>query len=321
MIDISLEGKEPWPEVRAILPVMERNGIDTVWLACHLFQREPIARAAALLSASDSLKIALMAMSPYTVHPVYAAMAAATLEEMFPGRVTLCLGVGAPRDLEAAGVEAPKPLATLREAIAVTRGLFAGETVHHDGTAFSVRGRRLETGACAVPVALAASGPKMLELAGEAADAVLISAAASVPFLQSCLETVAEGEAKAGRRIRRIGLLYAAVAEQEAAAHAGLKRMLGFILRGAHHARNIELGGSSLDQAALAKAYAAEDWPAVERLVSDEIVARHAASGTPEQVRARMAEYQEVGLDRLVLSGVSQSPDLEPLLRHLGRPA
>ncbi|HZB92714.1 MAG TPA: LLM class flavin-dependent oxidoreductase [Stellaceae bacterium] len=48
-------------------------------------------------------------MSPYAVHPVYAAMAAATLDEYFPGRVQLCFGVGAPRDLEAAGIEAPQP--------------------------------------------------------------------------------------------------------------------------------------------------------------------------------------------------------------------
>lgn len=320
MIDISLEGGEPWSEVMSLIPILERNGIDTVWLACHLFQGEPIARAAALLSASSRLNIALMAMSPYTVHPVYAAMAAATLDEMFPGRVTLCLGVGAPRDLAAAGVEAPKPLSTLRDAIAVTRALFSGETVEHDGDTFAVHGRRLASGPCRVPIALAASGPKMLELAGMAADAVLISAAASIPFLRSCLETVAAGEAKSGRRIRRIGLLYAAIAEEEAVAHSSLKRRLGFILRGAHHGRNIAQGGSVLNQLELAEAYASEDWAAVERLVGDEIVARHAASGRPEDVRARLRAYREAGLDQLVLSGLGTAAVAEPLLRHLAAP-
>ncbi|WP_453960988.1 LLM class flavin-dependent oxidoreductase [Amorphus suaedae] len=317
MIDISLEGSESWADTTAMVPVMEANGVETVWLASHLFQREPIARAAALLAASSSLRISLMAMSPYTVHPVYAAMAAATLGEMFPGRVMLCLGVGAPRDLEAAGVEAPKPLSTLREAIAVTRALFSGEVVHHDGSTFSVHGRRLASGPCPVPLALAASGPKMLELAGEAADAVLISAGASIPFIQSCLATVAEGEARSGRRIRKVGLLYAAVSADEATAHASLKRTLAFILRGAHHARNIQLGGSTLDQVALGEAFAAEDWSAVERIMGDETVARHAASGRPDQVRARMQAYRDAGLDQLVLSGLKTADDLDRLLPHL----
>ena len=60
------------------------------------------------------IKIALMAMSPYSAHPVFIAMAAATLDEMYPGRVILCLGAGAPADLKAAGIEATKPLVTHR---------------------------------------------------------------------------------------------------------------------------------------------------------------------------------------------------------------
>ncbi|MFX7148533.1 LLM class flavin-dependent oxidoreductase, partial [Acinetobacter baumannii] len=91
----------------------------TIWLASHLFQREPIATAALILSATKNVKIALMAMSPYSVHPVYSTMAAATLNEQFPGRVKLCFGVGAPRDLEAAGLTAEHPLATLRESIQI----------------------------------------------------------------------------------------------------------------------------------------------------------------------------------------------------------
>ncbi len=93
MIDISLEGSESWPETMAMIAVMEREGVETVWLASHLFQREPIARAAAILSASRSLSVALMAISPYTVHPVYAAMAAADLADIVPVRLPLCLGL------------------------------------------------------------------------------------------------------------------------------------------------------------------------------------------------------------------------------------
>ena len=92
------------------------------------FYREPIACAALTLAKSRHIGIVLMAMSPYTVHPVYATMAAATLDEFFPGRVQLCFGAGAPRDLEAAGLVADHPLETLRESIAIARALLAGET-------------------------------------------------------------------------------------------------------------------------------------------------------------------------------------------------
>jgi 5,10-methylenetetrahydromethanopterin reductase len=82
-------------------------------------------------------------------------MATATLEEMFPGRVILCLGVGAPADLQAAGIAASRPLTTLAEAIGVCRALLAGELVEHDGQIFRLHGRRLVNGGRSIPIVLA----------------------------------------------------------------------------------------------------------------------------------------------------------------------
>lgn len=311
---VSLEGKEPPDALRGIAIAAEETGAATLWMASHLFQREPVASSAAALAATRRIGVGLMAMSPYAVHPVYAAMAAATLDEYFPGRVQLCFGVGAPRDLEAAGIEAPQPLRTLRESIGLARALFAGETVDFAGERFRAKGRRLVTGARNIPILLAASGPQMLELAGAAADGVLISAATSPAFIGWCLDLVRRGEAAAGRSVRKLALVYSSLAADETTAHDRLRRTLGFILRGAHHARNLELAGTRLDQQALAAAYAAEDWPAVDRLVDDEVMRRHAASGTPEQVGAAFARYHGVGLDEIVIAGAGGGAELRALL-------
>ncbi len=198
-LGVAFDGREAPEEVLDLAREAEAAGVRTLWFAAHLFNREPIATAALALAATSRVKIALMALSPYTVHPVYAAMAAATLDEWFPGRVELCLGVGAPRDLEAAGVAAPRPLATLRESLAVARALLAGETVAHAGERFQVHGRRLATGPRAVPLLLAASGPRMLALAGAVADGVVISAATAPAFVAWTLDRVRRG----GRAVRR----------------------------------------------------------------------------------------------------------------------
>src|SRR3954470_21720214 len=125
---LSFDGSETPETLRAMAGVADRGGVSTIWLASHLFQREPIATSALALAATSKVQIALMAMSPYSVHPLYATMAAATLDEHFPGRVKLCFGVGAPRDLEAAGIAAEHPLGTMREAIALSRALLSGES-------------------------------------------------------------------------------------------------------------------------------------------------------------------------------------------------
>ena len=239
-ISVSSDGRDSLPGFQGKVAAGENGGAAAIWIANHLFQRDPITLAAMSLAQTKRMRVTLMAMSPLTVHPVQAVMAAATLDEFFPGRVTLCLGVGAPADLNSIGIGAERPLRIMGEALELARALLAGETVQVDGEFFHANGRQLFTGLRPVPLVLAASGPRMLELAGAAADGVLISAGASVEFVKRSLEHVHRG-AK-GRSVRTHAVVYAAVHEDETLAHDRLRRILAILLRGRHHAPNLDLG-------------------------------------------------------------------------------
>lgn len=288
-IGLSTEGREAPAQLFAMAEAADALGVDTLWLACHLFQRDPVAQAAAVLARTRRLKVELMAMSPYALHPVYPVMAAATLAEMHPGRVVLSFGVGAPGDLASAGIEAPQPLQTMRETFAIARQLLAGDIAAHDGARFRVRGRRLlPAPQPGIPLALAASGPRMLLAAAEIADAVVLSSATSVEFVRACAEEL-RGRRGADAAFAIHGLVHCAPLAEERAALERLKPILAFILRGPHHARNLALAGSRLDQAALVAAIGREDWAGAAALVSDEVVRRHAALGPPAAIARRLA--------------------------------
>ncbi len=304
---ISIDGFTPAAWIADQARAAEDGGAQTLWIATHLYLRDPVALAATALAATKRIKVALMAMSPYSLHPVYIAMAATTLSELYPGRVVLSLGVGAPGDLAAAGIETPRPLQTLQETIDICRALFAGEAVTHVGEVFRLSERRLEGAPCEVPIVLAASRPRMLELAGASADGVIVSGATSVPFVRLSLE-------RSGGDVDANGIVYARIGERGDPAVEQLRRTLGFILRGAHHAQNVELAGVDLDQAALRAAYAAEDWDAVEALMTDEVMNAHAAVGTAEHVRRRLADYHEAGLDQIVLGGLTEPDEIRATL-------
>jgi 5,10-methylenetetrahydromethanopterin reductase len=312
-ISISHDGRDSYPGFQEKIAASENCGVATAWIANHLFQRDPVTLAALALAQTKRMRLALMAMSPLTMHPVQAAMSAATLDEFFPGRVTLCLGVGTPGDLKSVGIAAEKPLRIMREALDLVRALLAGETVRVDGELFCVQGRRLGTGGRPVPLVLAASGPRMLELAGAAADGVLLSGGTSVEFVKRSLERV--HHAAKGRPVRSHALVYAAVDEEETLAHDRLRRVLAIVLRGSHHAPNLEQGGTSLDQSALNEAVMAEDWPRAEALITDDIVRRHAASGRPERVRRRFAEFRAAGLDEIVVAGARDLMQITQIIR------
>lgn len=320
-IGVASDGRATLAEFVAQARAAEAGGAATIWVACHLFLRDPITAAHAALAATTRIRVALMAMSPFSVHPVFIAMAAASLDELFPGRVMLCLGAGAPGDLAAAGIEATKPLATLRESIRICRALFAGADPDLRGEIFKVGGRRLPNPTDRVPIVLAASGEKMLELAGASADGVLLSAASSPVFIQWCLDQVKRGEAQreVSSRCRRFAVVYTHVAQQERTALEGIRRTMGFILRGPHHAKNVQLSGTPLDQSALWTAYASEDWNEVERLVTDNVIRSHAAVGTQEQVRARYEDYRELELDQVIVGGIDDALGITRTLALLVR--
>ena len=301
-----MDGRAPIADIAAQAQAAEAGGATTLWIACHLFLRDPVTTAALALAATKKIKVALMALSPYSTHPVYIAMAAANLDEMYPGRVILCLGSGAPADLKAAGIESPKPLVAIGEAVKICRQLFAGEMADFHGQMFAVEGRRLANGGRTIPIVLAASRRNMLRLAGRQTDGVLISAATSPPFVKACLDQVGPVSGSGHKSC----IVYTRLGAIDT-----VRRPIGFVLRGAHHAENIRLGGANLDQQALAVAYATENWSEVDRLVSDDVVRRHAACGTPEQVRAKLDEYRAIGLDEVVMGGLDDATSIAAVLK------
>ena len=312
-LGVAFDGRNPVPRLVAQARAAEAAGADSFWVSSHLFLRDPFTMAAAALGATARARATLMAVSPHLVHPVHLAMAAATLDELAPGRVVLCLGTGAPGDLAGAAVTPERPIRALRESVEIARLLLAGERVRYRGELFRIEDRALVTGRRGVPIFVAASGPQALELAGAIADGVVLSTASSVEFVRWSLDHVDRG-AK-GRAVHRAGLVFTMSAAHEADALGRFRRNLAVTFRGPHHAMNLRLAGLTLDQDAVRRAVAAEDWATAESLVTDAIVRGHTATGTPEQVRERLARYRDAGLDELVLAGMYSPEETSQALR------
>jgi len=84
-IGVAIDGRATLATGAEQARVAEAGGADTLRVSCHLFSRDPITTAHVALAAITRLKVAFMAMSPYAVHPVFIAMAAAALQRSFQG--------------------------------------------------------------------------------------------------------------------------------------------------------------------------------------------------------------------------------------------
>jgi 5,10-methylenetetrahydromethanopterin reductase len=133
-------------------------------------------------------------INPMTRHPAVAASAAATIEELAPGRTMIGIGTG-DSSVDNIGIR-PAKHAELIAYVKTIRELLDGGSSFYNGALCKLtwfRGR--------IPVYLAASGPKTLQLAGEIADGVVINTGLAADIIRDSIEQVKIGCARAGRNL------------------------------------------------------------------------------------------------------------------------
>jgi len=300
----------------ALARAAEAAGVGSIWLAEHMGFREAISTAMAVLVTTERLTAVPVAISPYARHVLIHAMAGATLAEAAPGRVKWCLGMGNPMALDEMGITPRRPVVAVREYLSALRALWAGEALRRDGEAVILRGARLAfSPPASIPILLAAMGPKMLELAGEAADGVVLSAGLSHAFMKHSLEAVAAGARRAGQAAEAmeiVGFIITATSRSHAEAVEAARSTLAYLFRSKFIAENLRFSGTRIDLEALAEAASRRDWDTAKRYVTDEVVHAYAIAGTPEECRRRLRDYLDVGLTTPVLFPVGDERN-----RHL----
>src|SRR5688500_5390785 len=162
-------GTQPMPELMRLIESIEAAGFDGAGiLDSQMISRDTFVVLAQAATHTSRMALFPAVTNPFTRHASVLAGGIRTVEELAPGRVKFVIGTG----YTSASTIGRKPatLAEMRACIATVKALLAGETVDFTGTpgrlAYGTRGR--------IPVLLAASGFKAIELAGEVADGVLL---------------------------------------------------------------------------------------------------------------------------------------------------
>jgi 5,10-methylenetetrahydromethanopterin reductase len=178
----------------------EKSGYDYVWITDHFNNRNVFTTLTTILNYTGRVKIGPGVTNPYVLHPIGTAQTMASLAEMAPGRVVCGIGSGDKTTLEMANIPHEKPLATIRESTQIIRDITAGKRVNLDGRIYKISGVKLNFKIPEpVPVFIGAQGPKMLSLAAEIGDGVLINASNPKDF-ETALTHIGDGLAKAGKK-------------------------------------------------------------------------------------------------------------------------
>jgi probable F420-dependent oxidoreductase len=158
-------------------------GVSTLTMADHFGdQLAPIAGLMSAAASTTDLRVgALLFCNDYR-HPVVLAKEAATIDVLSGGRLELGIGAGwMTSDYVRAGIPldpAGERIDRLAESIAVIKGLFSGEPVHHQGERYRIDGMvgaPMPVQRPHPPILVGGGGPKVLTLAAQEADIVGIN--------------------------------------------------------------------------------------------------------------------------------------------------
>jgi 5,10-methylenetetrahydromethanopterin reductase len=264
------------------------------------------------LAAAATRRIALGpgVTNPLTRHPAVTASAAATLQIESGGRAILGVGRG-DSALTQIG-HRPVPVAELERALETIQRLLRGEETQFGDATSGIKWIG-EAGEPKVPLAVAATGPHVIEAAARHAERVDFTVGAEPDRLRWAIATA---RAVAGADPSLGAYINLAVHPDRAVARDLVRGSTAILARFATEGAPPD-GLSDVTREGivhLASAYdesrhGESDAPAAQRL-ADEFIDRFAVCGPADEVADRLAALPELGLDRLIV--VPGSLDADP---------
>jgi 5,10-methylenetetrahydromethanopterin reductase len=288
--------------MRELTHLAESLGYDNVWFgdSQNIWRESSVTMGAAAVG-TKRIVFGTGVTNAVTRHRSLLASTWATLSELTGGRAACGIGTG-DSSLRTMGLK-PLKLAELEEAVTELRALFRGEDVREatSGAEFHLNyvSQPLD-----IPIYIAASAPKILQMSGRIADGVIVLVGTAPRFIDAALKTIEKGAQEAGKSLSDLHIVLwtpTAIADDPVAARD---------LARAHVARVVirplpaEVDPSLM--AAIEKIRSTYDYyhhmdteANHADLVPDELVDMFALAGTPDECQKRLQEIQGLGIDQV----------------------
>jgi alkanesulfonate monooxygenase SsuD/methylene tetrahydromethanopterin reductase-like flavin-dependent oxidoreductase (luciferase family) len=294
----------------------EELGYDSVYIT-HIAARDSLTTLMAYAAATERVKIGTGVVPIYSRTPVAMAQTAATIDEYSRGRMVLGLGVSHRVTVENwYGTTIERPLKAMREYVGILRACFAGEDPPA-GEIFQTAFRFMAYEPRAdLPIYVSALQPKMLQLAGEIADGVLLWLCNPDYIRDVVIPQVKAGRERAGKTLDGFDVVAAvpsAVTNDKNAAYDVMRGDLITYWSLPFYRAMIEGSGFGDDIAAFDAGMQAGDVDRARAAISDRFLESLTAIGSAGEVRAGVARYAEAGATSPCIGSVPRTDFAETL--------
>lgn len=178
----------------------EKLGYESLWSYQLPSTRDASVVFAAYAAGTERIKLGTGVLPIYTRHPTAMVQMAATLDELCAGRFILGIGVSHRVTVEGMwGLHLESPLQAMREYLTIVRTSLRDGGCSFEGRYFTARWSYSAPRREDLPVMISALNPRMLELAGELADGVVLYMCPPAYIKDEVIPALRAGRDKAGK--------------------------------------------------------------------------------------------------------------------------
>jgi F420-dependent oxidoreductase-like protein len=286
----------------------EELGYEAVYVT-HINGRESLTVITHYASQTERIRVGTGVVPIYTRTPATMAQTAATIDEISGGRLNLGLGVSHRPVVEGwHGQTIDKPGTEMREYLAIVRAILRGEDPP-PGDKWQTGFRLGMEPRADLPIYVAALSPRMLRLAGEIADGVILWLCNPEYIREVVVPEVTAGREKAGKPLDGFDVVAAvpsAVTDDVQGPYASMRRDLLPYFGLPFYRAMLERSGFGDDIAAFDAAAGKGDGDQMQAAISDRFLEVLTATGDEDGVRAGIERYRSAG---------STSPCVGPIPR------
>jgi len=288
-LDLGISSSSPLSVAIQFSKLAERGSLNCIWIGEDLnAQQEIFTVAGIIMLETSNVNVGIEVTSPLARNISTIARAAATLSQIGRGRFRL-------------GLDAARPNALMRDATTLLRRIWRGETVTFTSDNFRLSNYYARyKPSFATPIYFGVRDQKLLELAGETADGVILSGPRR--YIEKAVAIVDQGLRKRKRRgksFRFVARVPTVIVDKKSDLKLA-REAVATVLAETPEAV-LEMAGIAQEMVKPIKALIAEKGVnEASRIVAEDLLQEVAIYGSPEAVALDLRSLEKYGIDEAI---------------------
>jgi alkanesulfonate monooxygenase SsuD/methylene tetrahydromethanopterin reductase-like flavin-dependent oxidoreductase (luciferase family) len=280
----------------------QQESVDSLWVP-ESWGRESFSTLGAISQITKKVRLGTSIVNIYSRTPATVAMAAASLDTLSDNRIIIGLGASTAAIVENwHGVQFDRPASRMKEYIECLRLMIKGDKVEYDGKFFKINNFKIlhQPQRTHIPIFMAAVNKKMISMASELADGILLYLRPLEELKRTAVE-LKQATKQRGFEIACSFICAVSNKNPEKARDRAATTLAFYTAVGKYYSKFLAQNGFKTEVDEITSEYRNAGAESAAKFVSDRMLSSLVICGTSEECRESLSKFLSTGITLPIL--------------------